>query len=123
MFSPSIHCFRLGDIYFQSKHDPSPEFDAKGDTHQYYNVSKLGNIWQTIELQKRMPRYHFVAVHPGVIATDLMGERSASAKTFATWLILTVEEGAEAPLYAATQPLGRGSIFVRSSFFRFVTLC
>jgi NAD(P)-dependent dehydrogenase (short-subunit alcohol dehydrogenase family) len=98
-----------GDIYIMSSGDPAEDFvAAPGKEPEYYYRSKLANLWQTAELQEQFPQHVFVAVHPGVIATNLV-----AGSSFVAWikslLLLTIDEGAQAQLFAATQPMARGA--------------
>ncbi|MFF0265730.1 SDR family NAD(P)-dependent oxidoreductase [Kribbella sp. NPDC004536] len=53
--------------------DPDRLMDGPGEFDPFltYSRSKLANLLFTYELQRRRPDWHVVAVHPGVVRTDL----------------------------------------------------
>lgn len=53
--------------------DPERLMDGPGEFHPFltYSRSKLANLLFTYELQRRRPDWNVVAVHPGVVRTDL----------------------------------------------------
>lgn len=67
-----------------------------------YRVSKLGNVLFTIELARRFGDVQSVAVHPGLVATDIMRHVPSWFRTFAYRNALTPEQGARTPVYCAT---------------------
>lgn len=71
-----------------------------------YGQSKLANLLYARELAKRYPSILAVAVHPGVVATDLVGDQGFLDKAFiyATNFgkLLKPEEGAYNQCWAAT---------------------
>ncbi len=76
-----------------------------------YSVSKLGNIYFTKELAKRVEgtRISVNAVHPGLIFTNLgLGNNPGPAKKVLgpIWRLFAKDEarGHEGPVYAATSP-------------------
>ncbi|KAI9711008.1 MAG: hypothetical protein M1820_002446 [Bogoriella megaspora] len=77
-----------------------------------YGQSKLANILFAQELAKRHPKITSVAVHPGVIQTDLYASqietnfivRNGLKLASMTPIFTTVEEGAMNQLWAATMP-------------------
>lgn len=69
-----------------------------------YARSKLGNLWWAFETQRRFPALHVVAVHPGVVASDLGGELPDLGRRIRAATMLTPDEGAQTSLYALTQP-------------------
>ena len=75
-----------------------------------YGGTKLGNLWQALELCKRFPDIHTTVVHPGAVMSGLGGQRPTGV---AHWLIskmaISEEQGAQASLIAATQDLPNGA--------------
>lgn len=104
-----------GDIYIRSSECTS-DFrydDARGGAMAYCR-SKLGNLWFAAELARRYPTLHVVSVHPGVIASGLMGERRTAGigAVVQGVVMLDLEAGAQTPLFCATQPnLERGGYY------------
>jgi NAD(P)-dependent dehydrogenase (short-subunit alcohol dehydrogenase family) len=97
-----------GEAYV-SHNDKIPN-ESNYNGMQVYANSKLGNLWQTMELTKRYPTIKSLAIHPGVIASGFVG----SSKTgFLHWLrcklLISEEEGAQAALIASTQDLPNGT--------------
>lgn len=97
-----------GEAYVNhNKHTPNQN-NYKGS--EVYGGTKLGNLWQVLELTKRYASIKSFAVHPGVIASGFVG---GSKSGFAHWLrskiLISEEQGAQASLIAATQDLPRGS--------------
>ncbi len=103
-----------GDIYIRQRECTS-DFAYQGARGGAlaYSRSKLGNCWFATELQRRFPRLEVCAVHPGVIDSNLGGERSPSG--FGAYLrgtlMLDCEAGAQTPLWCATQPIERGAYY------------
>ena len=67
-----------------------------------YRVSKLGNVLLTVELARRFEDVQSVAVHPGLVATDIMRHAPSWVRTFAHRNALTPEQGARTPVHCAT---------------------
>jgi NAD(P)-dependent dehydrogenase (short-subunit alcohol dehydrogenase family) len=65
-----------------------------------YRRAKLGNLWLARELARRRPALRVIAVHPGVVATNLVRGFDALKRRF----LLDCEAGAQASLVAATHP-------------------
>ena len=97
-----------GEIYVHANDCiPNPEpYKAM----RAYAGSKLGNLWQVLELTKRYPQIKAIAVHPGVIAS---GFGMASKEGLLHWLknrvMISEELGAQSSLIAATQHLPNGA--------------
>merc|ERR1712079_665832 len=64
----------------------------------HYAVSKLAQILFTLELARRDPQIHAVAVHPGDVATNIW---PWPLRGWVTDGMLTLEEGSRTVLYAA----------------------
>ncbi|MGH0032794.1 MAG: SDR family NAD(P)-dependent oxidoreductase [Myxococcota bacterium] len=94
-----------GDIYVLAD-SCTPDFRYRGARggQQAYCRSKLGNLWQVHELARRHPELCVVAVHPGVVASDLGGPAEGAVGVLKRALLLSPEQGAQTPLYAATAP-------------------
>lgn len=76
-----------------------------------YGASKLANIYFTRELARRLEGTGVTvnAVHPGLVATDLAGDRDAPGPIgwffrLASPLLRTPERGAQTSIWAATDP-------------------
>jgi NAD(P)-dependent dehydrogenase (short-subunit alcohol dehydrogenase family) len=76
-----------------------------------YSRSKLANILFARQMAKRYPQITSVAIHPGVIKTDLFNSMFTSnrivgtlSNTFGWAVYKTVEEGAKNSLWTATAP-------------------
>jgi NAD(P)-dependent dehydrogenase (short-subunit alcohol dehydrogenase family) len=98
-----------GDIYVMAR-ECTPDFrfaGARGGM-QAYCRSKLGDIWIAHELQRRHPALHVVIAHPGVVATDLGGAAPPLFDGLRRRLMISPELGAQTPLVAATQAVGKG---------------
>jgi NAD(P)-dependent dehydrogenase (short-subunit alcohol dehydrogenase family) len=93
-----------GDIYILAS-DCTPNFSYRTPLGGMlaYCRSKLGNLWQASELQRRHPELRVRAVHPGVVATSLGGKRAGLAAAFSRRLLLDPVRGAQASLYCSTQ--------------------
>ncbi|KAH7354664.1 hypothetical protein BKA65DRAFT_475148 [Rhexocercosporidium sp. MPI-PUGE-AT-0058] len=83
--------------------------DQPGTAITRYAQSKLANILYSKELAKRYPSIKVVAVHPGVVKTDLQVTMRKSfllarllAPAFTYFVGVDVEEGAHNQLWAAT---------------------
>jgi NAD(P)-dependent dehydrogenase (short-subunit alcohol dehydrogenase family) len=97
-----------GEAYVSHNDYTPDENHYKGN--EIYGGSKLGNLWQVLELTKRYPTIKSLAIHPGVIASGFVG---SSKSGFLHWLrsklLISEEEGAQAALIAATQDLPNGA--------------
>jgi NAD(P)-dependent dehydrogenase (short-subunit alcohol dehydrogenase family) len=94
-----------GDIYVGAR-SCTPDFRYRGGGAAAYRRSKLGNLWLTREWARRRPALCAVAVHPGVVASNLVRGFDAVKRL----VLLDCEAGAQASLFAATQPgLASGS--------------
>ncbi|KAL6721879.1 hypothetical protein ACLMJK_000984 [Lecanora helva] len=88
-----------------------------------YGYSKLANILFTKALAKRYPTITSVAVHPGVIATDLYNPNAKSnffvgmGIRFLGGLRGSVEVGARNQLWAATAPAGEKGEVVSGGYY------
>ncbi len=99
-----------GDIYILAREcTPDYAFNSPLGGMQAYCRSKLGDIWIARELQRRHPELHVAIAHPGVVATNLGGKPSARFDRIRKSLILSIERGAETPLFCATQPIPKGA--------------
>ena len=103
-----------GDIYIREQECTSDfHYDGPSGGALAYSRSKLGNLWFAAELQRRHPRLEVCCVHPGVIASNLGGPSEASG--FASFMrdkaMLDCEQGAQTPLWCATQPIQRGAYY------------
>ena len=102
-----------GDIYILSK-ECTPDFryrTARGCQLAYCRT-KLGNLWVTNMLASRNPRLRVLAVHPGVIASELSGGTDGLVGAFKRRFLLSTEAGAQTSLYCATaQGLESGSYY------------
>jgi len=97
------------EAYFAGKTcDSNP---SKYRMNQVYGGSKLGNLWQVLELNKHYPNINSYAVHPGVILSGFGG--GVPTGGFKDWLakkiLISEEQGAQAALIAATQDLPNGA--------------
>lgn len=102
--------FTTGDIYVLSD-DCTPDFAFRGRSVSAYSRSKLGNLWQHYEVTTRYPNLVCVAVHPGVVATELEGKIDGIVGFFKRRLMISPFLGAQATLIAATQDLPSGTYF------------
>ena len=87
-----------------------------------YGHSKLANIMYARELAERYPSITSVAVHPGIVKTDLFGPNQQSSAIMKYGLMVfgsfmkTVETGANNQLWAATtmkKNLANGAYYTR----------
>jgi NAD(P)-dependent dehydrogenase (short-subunit alcohol dehydrogenase family) len=69
-----------------------------------YQVAKLCNVLFAQELARRCPGVESVAVHPGVVATDIWRSVPWPVRPIMTRFMRSTDEGAEAPLHWATIP-------------------
>jgi len=76
------------------------------ERYQYYGQSKLGNILFSNELARRFQDKGLIsiAIHPGVISTDLTRYHSSFLSKPLSYVIKPVEVGAITQLFAATSP-------------------
>jgi NAD(P)-dependent dehydrogenase (short-subunit alcohol dehydrogenase family) len=94
-----------GDIYvLASECTPDRRWSGALGGMLAYCRSKLGNHWIASELARRVPALEVAVVHPGVVATGLAGELGAFAGWLRRRILLTPEQGAQMPLFCATQP-------------------
>lgn len=96
-----------GDIYVGAR-SCTPDFRYRGRAGgaEAYRRSKLGNLWFARELARRRPELCAVAVHPGVVASNLVSGFGAVKRR----LLLDCAAGAQTSLVAATHPgLASGS--------------
>jgi NAD(P)-dependent dehydrogenase (short-subunit alcohol dehydrogenase family) len=91
--------------------DPNDAFMPKSGPMGRYGRAKLANVLFAKEMAKRYPQIKTVALHPGVIRTNLFNPIMESNKlmgllssTFGFLVYTTVEEGAKNSLWAATAP-------------------
>ena len=85
-------------------------------TSQAYSDSKLANLLFTFELQRRLTasgsRVRALAVHPGMVRTNLFGHRPVQAAIIGfvgRFVMQDPEHGARTTLFAATQDIPGGS--------------
>ncbi|MEP3224338.1 MAG: SDR family NAD(P)-dependent oxidoreductase [Parasphingorhabdus sp.] len=102
--------FTTGDIYVLAD-NCSAEFTFRGRSISAYSRSKLGNLWQQQEISYHFPDLKCIAVHPGVVATELEGSIKGLAGFFKRRLMISPFLGAQASLIAATQDIPTGSYF------------
>jgi NAD(P)-dependent dehydrogenase (short-subunit alcohol dehydrogenase family) len=92
-------------------------------TSQAYSDSKLANLLFTFELQRRLSAVgstvRAVAVHPGMVRTNLFGHRPAQAAVIGfvgRFVMQDPEHGAHSTLFAATQDIPGGSFVEPGGF-------
>lgn len=94
-----------GGIIFDKLKTVQDNFWAIGSWRRY-GQSKLANLFYARELSRRYPGITSVAIHPGVVATDLVGGQTFFQRAFihATQFgrLLKPEEGALNQVWAAT---------------------
>lgn len=103
-----------GDIYIREQECTSDfHYEGRSGGALAYSRSKLGNLWFAAELQRRHPRLEVCCVHPGVIASNLGGPTEASGLSsfMRDKVLLDCEEGAQTPLWCATQSIQRGAYY------------
>ena len=88
---------------------PGVDFDAVRRQTSFtgqreYAVSKLCNVLFTQEVARRVADVSSYAVHPGVVASDIWRRVPWRARALMMRRMLTVEQGAVAPVYCATSP-------------------
>jgi len=99
--------FTTGDIYVLAD-DCTPDFVFKRGPMAYAR-SKLGNIWQVLEMTRRYPQFHPIAIHPGVVASGFAGAKSGPVGWLKDRMFISEKAGAQSALIAATQTLDRGA--------------
>lgn len=103
--SQAVMLHPKGGIIFDELKTVQDNFWAIGSWRRY-GQSKLANLLYARELSRRYPGITSVAVHPGVVATDLVGSQKflqrafIQASQFGT--LLKPEEGALNQVWAAT---------------------
>jgi NAD(P)-dependent dehydrogenase (short-subunit alcohol dehydrogenase family) len=92
-------------------------------TSQAYSDSKLANLLFTFELQRRLSAagssVRAMAVHPGMVSTNLFGHRPIQAAIIGfvgRFVMQDPEHGARATLFAATKDIPGGSFVEPSGF-------
>lgn len=108
-----------GDIYVLES-ECSPDFVWRGARRgmRAYCRSKLGNLWIAAELQRRFPELAVHVVHPGVVATALGGPAGALVDTLRRLLMIDAEQGAQMPLWCATQPDAERGAYYHNTYGR-----
>ena len=92
-----------GDIYIRASECTSDyTYEGKSGGALAYCRSKLGNLWFVGELQRRHPELEVVAVHPGVIDSNLGGKAEGLGKKMRPLVMIDTLSGAQAPLFCAT---------------------
>jgi len=105
-----LRCRRVvsitGDIYILSKGPADPYLKAPGE--DAYERACLGRLQLLRELKDRAAANgestEFVAVHPGVISTGLMGVEGGALKSVMNTILISPEQGAQASILAASAP-------------------
>ena len=104
--STAAAIYPWGGIQFDQLHTTQPSL-LFGAWHRY-GQSKLAVLLHAVELARRHPAVTIVAVHPGAVKTDMVGNLSWAnrALVYATNIgrMLSPEEGVLNPLWAATAP-------------------
>ena len=92
-------------------------------TSQAYSDSKLANLLFTFELQRRLSAsgssVRALAVHPGMVRTNLFGHRPVQAAIIGfvgRFLMQDPDHGARTSLFAATQDIPGGSFVEPGGF-------
>lgn len=98
-----------GDIYVLSRGAPDPFLAHSGQ--DAYNRACLARLLLLRELKSRAKsegeeETAFVAVHPGVIGTNLMRDAPAPVRAVMERVLLSPEQGAQASILAASCPEG-----------------
>ena len=93
------------------------------DTSQAYSDSKLANLLFTFELQRRLTaggsRVRAMAVHPGMVRTNLFGHRQVLGSIIdfiGRFVMQDPAHGARTTLFAATQDIPGGSFVQPEGF-------
>lgn len=83
-----------------------------------YGQSKLANILFTVEMSKRFPEFKTIAVHPGVVATNLAAPFASNMMMLskpALWVFnlftRRVDDGVRNQLWAAVSPDAKSGMF------------
>jgi NAD(P)-dependent dehydrogenase (short-subunit alcohol dehydrogenase family) len=108
-----------GDIYVMAR-ECTADFayrTAFGGQHAYCR-SKLANLWQVRELAARHPELCALAVHPGVVASELAGSSRGVGGAIKRALLLSTEAGAQTSLVCATQPGLRSGAYYHNTLGR-----
>jgi len=94
-----------GDVYVTARRCTA-DFTYRGawGGARAYARSKLGSLWYARELARRDPSLSVLAVHPGVVASGLAGRRPGLVNAVRRAILLAPEQGAQSPLFCATQP-------------------
>ena len=103
---------RVVNVSSQVHNGASIDFDDLQSKHSYrptrvYAWTKLANVLFTYELARRLEGGHVTAscLHPGTVATNLLGDYLPSALRFVTKIVgISPEKGARTSLYLATSP-------------------
>ncbi|TEA12415.1 putative oxidoreductase [Colletotrichum sidae] len=105
---------------------PNPVYDfaalktdmAAWSTWSRYGCSKIANIHHARALARRHPELRCVAIHPGVVSTNLTAGPAASYPwlrpligLFSRLVLTSVGEGAKNQLWAATSPDAESGVF------------
>jgi NAD(P)-dependent dehydrogenase (short-subunit alcohol dehydrogenase family) len=99
--------FTTGDIYALAN-DCTANYKYRAGPMAYAR-SKLGNLWQALEMTRRYPNLHPIAVHPGVVASGFAGSKSGPIGWLKNRVFISEEVGAQSALIAATQDLDPGA--------------
>jgi NAD(P)-dependent dehydrogenase (short-subunit alcohol dehydrogenase family) len=98
-----------GDIYVLARAcTPHHRWSGPLGGMQAYCRSKLGNLWIGFELARRRPELAVAIAHPGVVATNLGGGFGAVADRIKRLVMISPEQGAQTPLFCATQEIESG---------------
>jgi retinol dehydrogenase 12 len=100
------------------------DFDDLGSDHGYdpflaYSRTKLANLLFSYELQRRHPELSVVAVHPGMVRTDLGRHWPRIQVAAMHAMSISARKGAEPVVSLATEPaVERGAYYNRFSITR-----
>jgi NAD(P)-dependent dehydrogenase (short-subunit alcohol dehydrogenase family) len=101
-----------GDIYILvDACTPDFRFEGSRGGQAAYCRSKLGNLWMAAELGRRHPQACIVAAHPGVVASELGGRPGRFGQAMKRAMLISTEQGAQTPLFAATQDVQPGAYY------------